>query len=254
MKTTLILGLILAAATCCAAPADITLRDGTVLENAVIVRLSPATYIVQTDDALFELSEDELKPTSLLEHDFHDSRAPLITNHYDEIHVDGTATRYWTLPLNNRGKKALTEIRMGLAFWERAMVDQRTFVDERGTPLVSAYDPPRQKWASKPDKIIRQTLALDVPLAPGESTTFTGSETSSIIRDTEEGLVYQYHGDFSEDRLVWLKVRLPQGAKIQRISPAASVRFTHEECEYLMWRRYYKKGEVYPFEVVYTLD
>ncbi len=254
MKTTLILALMLMTATCVADPGVIKLRDGTALDNAVIVRLNPATYIVQTADALYELSEDELAPASLQGRDFPDQRAPLITQHYDEIHADGTATSTWTLPLNNRGKKAMTEIRMGLAFWERAMVDQRTFVDGRGTRLVSTYDPPRKKWADKPDKIIRHTLQLDVPLAPGESMTFTGTETTNTIRKTEEGLLYRYHGDYSEDRLVWLKVRLPQGAKIKRVSPAASVRFEHDKCEYLMWRRYYQKGEVYPLEVVYTLD
>ncbi len=254
MKTTLILGLMLVAATCAAAPDTITLRDGTKLEDAVILRLNPATYIVQTADVLYELSEDELDPASLQGRDFRDGRPPVITHHYEEIHADGNTTKYWTMHLNNRNNKAMTEIRMGLAFWERAMVDQRTFVDDRGTPLHSLYDPPREKWADKPNKIIRHTIPLNVPLAPGESMSITGSETSTKIQKSEEGLHYRFHGDYSEDRLVWLKVRLPLDAKIVRVSPAAGASFEDEGFQYLMWRRYFKKGEVYPMEVVYTLD
>lgn len=254
MKTLLIFGLMLAAVICSADPGTVTLRDGTTLDNALIVRLNPATYIVQTDDKLLELSEDELAPASLQGHNFQDKRPPVITQHFDEVHADGTATRYWTLPITNHGRKAMTEIRMGLAFWERAVVDQNTFVDNRGMTLVSSYDPPREKWASQPDKIIRHTLAMNTPLAPGESMTFTGKQTTPRIHETKEGLLYRHNGGYSEDRLLWLKVRLPLDAQIVRMSPVPSVRFEHEGCQYLMWKHYYKKDEMFPLEVIYTLD
>lgn len=254
MKRTMILGLLLAFLISPAAAKDLKLRDGSTLKETVVVRMSPATYIVQTPEALYELSEDEIEPASLQKSDFRDARPPIVTRHYDEIHADGTATSYWTLPVSNHSKHALTEIRMGLAPWERNYVDQRTFVDGRGQTLVSEYDPPRHKWADHPDKRVQHNLQLVEPLAPGEEMTFTGRETSQAIRRTDEGLLYRYHGDFTEDRLVTLKVKLPQGAKVQRVSPQASVQFEDGGCTFLVWRRYYKKGEVFPLEVVYTLD
>ncbi len=254
MKTAIFLVLMLTGAVCAAEPGTITLSDGTILEDAVIVRLNPATYIVQTKDSLFELSDDELDPASLRMHNFQDERPPVMTLHFDEIHADGTATRYWTLPITNDGKNAMTEIRMGLAYWERAMVDQVTYVDGRGISLVSTYDPPRKKWAKNPDKIIRHTLHLATPLAPGEKMTFTGSQTRNLIQGEGKKQHYRFNGDYSEDRLVWLKVRLPQDAKIEKISPAPNARFEHENSQYVMWKRYYKKGDIIPLEIFYTLD
>lgn len=254
MKIYWILGLILLAAGSANAGEDLKLSNGKVLKDAVVVRMSPATYIVQTNDALLELSEDEIDSDSLRQRDFKDERAPVVTNHYFEIHADGTATSYWTMPITNNSRYALDEIRMGLAPWERAMVDQRVFVDDRGQVLKSEYDPPRKKWAKDPKKRIQHNLQLNQPLAPGEKMTFTGRETSSRIHKTDDGLLFKFHGDYSEDRHLTLKVKIPQGAKIQRISPAPSVKFEHEGCEYLVWRRYYQKAEVYPIEVIYNLD
>ncbi len=254
MKTYLILGLMLLLAGNAMAGEDLKLSNGKLLEDAVVVRMSPATYIVQTADALLELSEDEIDSASLQKRDFKDEQAPVVAHHYYEIHADGTATSYWTLPITNNSKYALTEIRMGLAPWERAMVDQRVFVDDRGQVLKSQYDPPRKKWAKDPKKRIQHNLQLNEPLAPGEKMTFTGQETANRIKRTDEGLAFRFYGDYAEDRLSTLKVRLPQGAKIASISPDPSVKFEHDGCEYLVWRRYFQKSESYPIEVIYNLD
>ena len=166
MKTRIwILGFLILFAANAGAADRVVLRDGTVLKDAAILRLSPATYIVQTTDALYELSEDELDPESLHRLDFSDSRPPIVTHHYDEIHSDGTVTSYFSNPITNDGKKAITETRWGLAPWERSHADQRSYVDERGIPLIPTYDPPPPKWASKPGKRIQVRLPLAVPVA-----------------------------------------------------------------------------------------
>lgn len=263
MKRTclLILGLCAAAAATAAAgaatapPAErVVLRDGTTFNHAVLVRLTPATFVVQTADALYELSEDEIDPATLRATHFTGAKPPLVTHHYDEIHADGTVTIHWSLPMHNDGRKAVTEMRMGLAPWERGHAAGRSYVDERGTPLISVYDPPLDRWEDRPDQQVRQIIPLAVPLAPGESTTITGRETVTWTRKTAEGLVYSSPGDYAEDRLVWRKVRLPRGATVIRATPEPSARFSHEGCEYLMWRRYYRANERFDLEVVYTLD
>jgi hypothetical protein len=233
---------------------DLVLRDGTTLKEAKVMRLEQGRYMVQTEDALLELTEDDLKPGALAAVDFSKQKAPVLTNHYDELNADGTATRYWTMKIKNRWKKALTEIRMGLAPWELRMVDQRSYVDDHGVTLTSTYDPPREKWSQDSDKVVRHLLHLHTPLAPGETGSFTGSETSTHVIETESGKLYRFVGDYTEDRLLWLKVRLPQWAKIEDVTPAPSAQFEHEGCQYVMWRRYYQKGERFPLEIRYTLE
>ncbi len=232
----------------------VKLRDGTTFKDAVLVRITPATFIVQTGDALYELTSDEISPSSLQDKDFRRSKAPVVAHHYDEVHLDGTVTMYYTLPLKNDGKKALTETRWGLAPWERDYAANRTYVDDRGVTLVPTYDPPVTQWGDHPGQRVQVNMPLSVPLAPGESMTITGRETTAWTHKTDEGIVYSSPGDYAEDRLIWRKVRLPLGAHIVRVTPPPSARFTHEGHEYVMWRRFYKQGEAYPLEVVFTLN
>jgi hypothetical protein len=259
MRAIVLIGIMVLAATllgtAVAAPAlDVELENGKVLKDAEVVRLNPATYLVQADGQLLDLSEDELAEGTLKGVDFSKKRPPIPTHHYDQLNADGTGTRYWTMEITNRSKKVWTELRMGLAPWELRMVDQRRQVDSRGVELMSTYDPPRSKWKADSDKVVRHILHLDTPLAPGETEPITGSETSTLVLETDEGKLYRFVGDYTEDRLVNLKVRLPQWAKIERISPPASTTFEHEGCQYVTWRRFYKKGERFPLEVVYKLD
>lgn len=246
--------LILATAAVAAAPAvDLELKDGSVLKQVQVVRLQDATYLVQTADALLELSGDELAPAAVAGIDFDERRPPVPTNHCDILHADGTATRHWTMTIRNRSKKVWTELRMGLAPWELRHVDQRSFVDEQGQPLTVTYDPPREKWQADSDKVVRYALKLNIPLAPGEEADFTGTETETYLTQTEEGWRYRFVGDYTEDRLVYLKVKLPQWADIKKISPQPSATFEHEGSQYVMWRRFYQENERFPLEIYYTL-
>ncbi len=254
MRTCLVtLVAVLTLATVSAAQDTIKLKNGTVYSDAILVKLSPATYILQTPKALLELTDEELAAESARAARNH-GRPPVVAHDFNEIHADGTVTSYWTLPLVNNGRKAITETRWGLAPWERSHAEKRHYVDDRGVSLQPEYSPPISRWPDDTKRRIQVTLPLAVPLAPGERTTFTGSETTNWTRRTEEGIVFSHPGDYAEDRLVWRKVQLPLGAHIVRISPRPSARFKHGGHEYVMWRRFYKKGEVYPMEVVYTLD
>jgi hypothetical protein len=98
------------------------------------------------------------------------------------------------------------------------------------------------------------SLPLAVPVAPGEVMTINGAEVTPWIIREVESFRYRSVGDFAEDRLIWRKVRLPRGAKVEQISPEPVSRFTQDGYEYLMWRQFYRKGEVKPLEVLYSLD
>jgi len=253
---TVILAVVLAAVLAATARAQETvrLRNGTTFDGAVLVRLTPATYLIQTRDVLYQVTEDELTPGSLATVEAADKdRPPLVTHSYDEIHADGTVTTSWSLPLTNDGPHAITETRWGLAPWERSHAAHRRYVDDRGVALTPTYSPPMSAWAEHPDGRVQVTLPLAVPLAPGEKMTLIGSETTDGTKAVDTGRVYTHVGDYAEDRVVWRKVRLPQGATLVRATPQPSARFTSGGYEYVMWRHFYRKGEKFPLEVFYRL-
>ncbi len=251
-STLLVMAITMAAISAPLLAATVELQNGTTYKDAILVRLAPATFILQSGDYLFELTSDEISPKTLQDQDFSRGKAPVISHNYDEINGDGTVTMYSSLPITNNGKTALTETRWGLAPWERSHAEKRHYVDNRGITLKPTYNPPPEKWSKNPGKRIQITMPLSSPLAPGESMTITTRETTNWIHKTDEGMVYTHPGDYSEDRLIWRKVRLPLGAKIIQVTPQPSARFSHEGHEYLMWRRYYKKGEKYPLKVIFT--
>jgi hypothetical protein len=245
----------LGAATAGAETWTVKLRDGSTHEGQLI-RLEAGRYLLQSEGTIYELSDDDIDPATFARHSRKDAQPdrPVAQTHlYDELHADGTATMHWESRVHNDSKKALTEMRFGLAPWERAHADARQYHDPFGNALVPSYDPPRERWAAKPDARIQVDLPLTVPVAPGETTIVNCQETAPRVQRTEKGFRYLNHGDYAENRLVWLKVRLPYGASIDSITPTPTARFTEEGYEYVMWRRYYAKGEMTPLEIRYTL-
>jgi len=94
-----------------------------------------------------------------------------------------------------------------------------------------------------------------VPVAPGEDWSISGRQTfPGMVVATEQGLRYRHAGDYPEDRLVWRKVRLPRGAHVVSTSPEPTAVFEDDTFIYVMWRQFYKQGEMRNLDVVYTLD
>lgn len=249
--------LILAGTAAAAAePWTVHLADGA-QHVGTLVRIAPARYILQTDTALYELDDDDLDPRTFADRSRRQAvpeRSIREIGHYDELHPDGTVTSRWTIRMTNTSRQVIAEVTFGLAPWEQLLVDQREYRDGYGNLLTPIFDPPRDQWPSPPDKRVQITLKAPVPVAPGEEGVLTGSETTVGTFRRDGAFVYRRAGDYAEDNLVWRKVRLPQGATIVSIEPQPSARFAHEGCEYVSWRRFYRKGEAYPLEVVYRLD
>jgi len=252
----LLLGLTLMASLTLAQTWSVTLADGKKHEGDLI-RIEPGRYLLQSEGALLELTDDDLDPDTFTirkRADAAPERRLVETRDYIELHPDGTGTFYWEMEVVNDTRKAITELRFGYAPWEREVADQRTYRDPFGNVLVPEYDPPRDRWADKPDERVEISLPLPVPVAPGETMTINADEISPRAFRTADGFRYKFHGDFSEDRLIWHKVRLPQGASITSIDPEPVARFEQDGFEYVMWRRYYVKHEVAPLIVLYDLN
>jgi hypothetical protein len=234
---------------------SVKLRDGQT-HVGQLIRLQAGRYLLQTGGTLLELNDDEIDPSTFADRGRGEAQPaqPVVeTRSYDELHADGTATMHWEMHLTNPSQRTVTELKWGLAPWERDAVDRREYRDPFGNRLTPGYDPPREDWSKTPDAPVQVILPLAVPVAPGETMTINCRETSVRSQKTEAGFRYRNMGDYAENRLVWLKVRLPRDAKVQSISPAPTARFTDDGYEYVMWRRYYKVGQETPLEILYAL-
>jgi hypothetical protein len=235
---------------------SVKLRDGKT-QVGQLIRLQAGRYLLQTGGTLLELNEDEIDPSTFTDRSRKDAapKQPVVeTRSYDELHADGTATMHWEMHLKNTSQRAVTELKWGLASWERDAVDRREYRDPFGNELTPRYDPPRAEWSKAADSRVQVILPLAVPVAPGETLTVNCQETSVRSQKTDDGFRYRNMGDYAEDRLVWLKVRLPHDAKVQSITPKPTARFTDDGFEYVMWRRYYKSGQEVPLEIQYELE
>lgn len=234
---------------------SVTLENGD-QHQGELIRLLAGRYLLLSDDGtMFELTDDDIDPTTFSLRPANDARPRRkisVTNTYVELGFDGTSKTYVDFQHLNTSNRVITEYKYGLAPWEQLEIDNTELIDQYGTRLHREYDPPREKWNPLWDKRVQVTARLPVPVAPGElwTTTYTHKQIAGIER-TEEGLVYEHWGDYPEDRLVWYKLRLPQGAKLVRADPEPSATFDDAGFTYVMWRQFYRKGERRALTAVY---
>lgn len=252
----LILLLVLLLAVPAAAGDDwaVTLKDGSTHQGKLL-RLVEGLYILQTDDVLLELSDDDIDPRTFKDRPRSQTRPEKqlsVTNHSVELNYNGTATDYLTFMHRNTGNRAITEYRYGLAPWEQREIDQRSSYDGFGNLLHPVFDPPREEWEPDWDRNVKVTMKLPIPVAPGEYwNTAVRATTRAHYEKVDGGFAWSHIGDYAEDRLVWLKVRLPQGAKLVEATPEPSAIFEEGGFRYVMWRQFYNKGERRALRVVF---
>lgn len=232
----------------------VTSRDGSVY-HGTLVRLVEGLYVLQSDGALIELSEDDIDPRTFKDRSRSDTKPKeklSVANHYVELHEDGTATNYISFTNHNTGSRAITEYRYGLAPWEQREVDQHFQFDGFGNLLQPTFDPPREKWEPNWDRNVSISFRLPIPVAPGEYWQMASRSTfRAHFEKVEGGFAWSHFGDYAEDRVVCLKVRLPKGAPLLEATPEPSATFADSGFEYVMWRQYYHKGERRALRVVF---
>ncbi len=232
----------------------VTLRDGST-HHGQLLRLVEGLYILQADDVLMELSEDDIDPRTFKDRPRSETKPQnqlSVTNHYVELHYDGTATTYISWMHHNTSKHAITEYRFGLAPWEQREIDQRQQFDGFGNLLQPTFDPPREEWDPTWDRRVQVEMELPIPVAPGEYWNTAFRSTARVhYEKVDGGYAWSHVGDYAEDRLVWLKVRLPQGAPLVEATPEPSAIFEDGGFQYVMWRQFYYKGERRALRVVF---
>ena len=253
-STWMVLALALAAgALAGAAVHQVKLAGGRNVEGE-LTRLQPGLYLLHGGGELLELSEDEIssvdgKPGNLGAAARGGEVRPW--QKYEELQADGRVVAWDSFVFHNEGRTAITEVGFGIAPHEAAGALAVDYFDGFGNKLATTMEP---DLAADPSARRRQlTIHLQVPVAPGESATLASRRLQPGARRAAEGLSYSFAGDFPDDRLVWRKVRLPKGAEILSVEPAPTARFSQDGHTYVMWRRFYRAGEVAPATVAYRL-
>jgi hypothetical protein len=233
----------------------VKLRDGRALEG-MLMRLHESTYLVQTNDACVIVSPDEVlqvdgKDLAALQLPA-SAQVPLSQETYEEIQPDGSIELRSVSHVPNAGSDILSSVSWGMAPHELSDLEHERVIDQYGDELpMRIEDHPTVPGG----KLVR--VDLPRPVLPGESITLTMIVRSQrpdakAFRDGD-AWVYRNVGDYPDGRLVTRAVRLPAGARIISVRPEPLHRIDAGDRPVVIWRRYFLRGELAPWEIRYRL-
>jgi hypothetical protein len=231
-----------------AGTSSIRLTDGRVLTGA-IREIEPSRYLVQTGDKLYEFTGAEIASVDGKPGIPESAAGGLVQyESYEELTGDGDVVLYAHFSTVNRTRKAWTTIQWGAAPHEMAQMATLEAYDGYGNRLTHHLEP-------RPGSDIQSVIVdLAVPVAPGEPVNLTTRYLlRKRIQEKDGTLSYTFGGDFPDDRIYTRKLKLPPGATLISTSPAPVQTFDAGGSRYLVWRRYYPKGEVFPITVRYRM-
>ncbi len=234
------------AASCCGA-AEVRLADGRTL-TGVLRPIDDASYLLQTDDALFELEGSQIREVDGSRELPRPEGSRLVRSScYEVLRADGSVEAWDTTHVENDGRTLLTILKWGAAPHEMEKYRTLKVLDSWGNTLRHRFEP-------RPGTDIQNVIVeLAVPVLPGESVEIS----TSMIRPrgaVRDGDVWTctFPGDFPDDRLYSRLLRLPPGAEVVAVEPEVRVH-EHGGAPFVNWRRYYPKGSTFPLTVKYRL-
>jgi hypothetical protein len=248
-NTLAILAALLAAAACPAADAaEVELADGRTLDG-VLRPVTHGLYLLQADDALYELDGREIGAVDgvpgppLLA----DAEPLAFVSSYRIVRPDGDVEVWSSQSQENRTNKLLTWLRWGAAPHELEAYRTMSAFDVYGNRLAHRLEP--REGSDVHDVIVD----FAVPVMPGESVEISFRTVQKGMAALADGVwTFTFAGDCPEDRLQDLKLRLPDGAEVLSVSPAVRV-IEHDGAPLVFWRRYYPEGARFPLTVTYRL-
>jgi hypothetical protein len=229
----------------------IEMKNGTTVEGA-LMKLQDCAYLVQAEkecyllmfDDITRIDGEKVKAAELPVTD----RVPRLFETYEKISPQGEITLHSTHFSSNNGPKMLSRLDWGLAPHELSQLETYRVVDEFANELpIQIEDHPSGQGK-------RLRVVLPRPVLPGETLQFTTiyQQKDGVRRDGDDW-VYRHRGDYPDDRLVTRSVQLPAGAEIISVSPEPLHQVTSQEGTLVIWRRYFVKGEVMPWEIRYKV-
>ena len=238
--------LLILAASCCGA-AEVRLADGRTLTGA-LRPIDDATYLLQTDDALFELEGRQIREVDGSRELPRPGGSRLVLSScYEVLRADGSVEAWNTFHAGNDGRTLLTSLQWGAAPHEMEMYRTLKVLDPWGNTLRHRFEP-------RPGTDVQNVIVeLAVPVLPGESVELQTSmiRPRAAIRDGDVWTC-THPGDFPDDRLYSRLLRLPLGAEVVAVEPEVRVH-EHGGASFVSWRRYYPQGTSFPLTVKYRL-
>jgi hypothetical protein len=230
----------------------IGLRGGHSIEGA-LVELQESVYLVQTSDQCIILPREEIReidgePIALAEPQMV-SRVPTLFKTFEDLSPHGEIEFHATDDYQNPGPGILCRVDWGLGPHELWQLETYQVFDEFGNPIpLRVEEDP--KISGK-----RIHIELPRPVLPGETLRLTSiyRQQDGVMRDGETW-IYRHRGDYPDDRLVTRTVRLPAGAEILSVAPEPLHQLASGGRKLVVWRRYFFKGEIIPWEIRYKLS
>ncbi len=253
-RTVTVLPAILILAACLAGGSFAETTHQVVLENgreieALIIPSSDCALLMVSGDEFVDVpigsirsidGEDRLSPALF-------AGAPLLRNEtFEELLPNGDLLLHSSFLKRNSGSDVIRSIDWGIAPHEEKLLDDWHVFDDLGNDLPLQIE---ERGGKK-----RVHVDFVKPILPGDTVRYTSRiRFVDHLHKSDGTFTYRHVGDFPEDRLVTRMIRLPAGANVGHISPEPVHQLEIDGTTVIVWRRYYKKGEQFPFEVSYKL-
>jgi hypothetical protein len=227
------------------------LANGTTVKG-VVMQLHPERYLVQTGGQCLLLAADQVRkvdgnqpggpglPFS--------GAVPRTQETFENILPTGEIELHSTFTVQNDGAAIMYSVDWGVAAHEIDQLDRTKVIDAYGNTLdLHVKDDPTIKGK-------RASVVFPRPVLPGEEARLT-MVIGNSGRAERIGSAWRYRmdGDYPDNRLVTRSVLLPAGARITSVSPEPLRQISSTDRPLVVWRRYFVKGEIVPWEIHYEL-
>ena len=229
----------------------IELADGRLLEGT-LVRVRDGSYLLQDANGSTMLAGDQIRSVNGRGDGSGAiaaaGRVTLESETFEIVGADGSLEVHAIMRRDNDGHEALSQVDWGIAPHEVEQLAGWRVVDQFGDELrPRVEDDPATRGK-------RVHVDLPRPVLPGERLTLTNivRQPHAVVRQGD-AWVYRHRGDYPEDRLVTRSVLLPRGASVLSVTPEPVHDVVVGEQRLVVWRRYFRAGEVGPWEIRFRM-
>lgn len=229
----------------------VELANGIAIEGR-IVPLQPGEYLIQSSDESLIVSTGDMRRIDgepMASHAIPASGdAVFVQETFEDVGPSGAVEVHSVLVHRNDGQRVVASLSWGLAPHEERFLSSYRLVDAFGNELsIEVTD---RSGGGK-----RLRAALPRPILPGETMRATSIylDEESVWPEQDGTWVYRNAGDYPDNRLVTRSVLLPAGAEILSVTPEPLHRLESGGRWLVVWRRYFARGEMLPWEVRWSL-
>lgn len=233
------------------ASSTVELQDGRTL-SGLLIRVDDGDYILQSPTLAVMMRSSDIRKVNDSEMGGPEAlsvpRIRVVQETFEDVRPDGSVLARHTMRWRNTGDEIISQTNWGLAAHEVADLERYVVLDGYGNEIpYRVEDDP---------KIHGKRLFLDFPrpVLPGEELHLTSViEERDRITASGDTSLYRIEGDYPDDRLVTRSILLPAGARVISVEPEPLQQLTSGGRILVIWRRYFRVSERFPWQVRYVL-